>query len=444
MGQSGHITLVNGTKYDWKKTYTHEYQMNSWKFPDVIPAGTSVSLKVEFSQAIFKSQSDDAGEVRYSLDGTRHGFEVQARGKDGFCLQVKLTNIETPGNPQDSTIKLGWNHDGSVNFILSGEEGNFTSSQEPAAWMQHNVSLLGGRTLREISIPGSHDAGMSQMTGGTYFAGESNTLTQELSILGQLQVGSRYFDIRPVLGNGKGEYYTGHYSQVTGSWQGTNGQSIKSIIQDVNEFTKTNKELIILNLSHDLNTEVGNRSYRAFNQKEWDTLFEQLKGINDLYVTHDPNVDLTRIKLNDYIGGNKAAVVIVVRPSDKGTTLGAYANQGFYLGKNFEVYDKYSDTNSLKKMSSDQLQKMQDHQGSYFLLSWTLTQGGLQAFSGTPSILNLSKKANSDLYNIILNKSTKQCFPNIMYLDNISYPDDNKDLANIAALAMAINWKIKQ
>lgn len=443
MGQGGSITLVNATQYDWSNTYQHSYQMNSWGFPSTIPAGSSTTVYVEWDQNIFHTTKDDTGEVTYTLNGTDLNFQVQARVSNGFNLQIVFTNLATLGNSQGSTIDLGWNHNGCVNFILSGEKGNFTSSNLPTSWMQSNLNILGNRSLRQLCIPGSHDSGMSTCTSSTIFACDCNTITQTTGLLGQLQFGARYFDVRPVISAGK--YLTGHYSYINQikSWQGANGQFIQSIIDDINTYTASNKELVIVYLSHDLNTDLGNGSYASFTQDEWNTLFWQLKGINNLFIAPNPlTVDLTALVLNDFIGGNQAAVVVIVDPSDSSITLGDYANQGFYSSKNFAVYNQYSGTNDVNQMKSDQLAKMKTERSnpnsSYFLLSWTLTQDNTQATTcklGTAdSILDLANQANSQLYSMLLPACSEQCYPNIVYTDNIQTSD-------IAAMAMAVNSK---
>lgn len=442
MGQGGKITLVNGTKYDWVKTYQHSYQMNSWNFPDKIPSGKTATIYVEWEQGVFTTESDDGGEVTYTLNGCNQSFQVQARAKNGFNLQVQLSNIATAGNPQGSIISLGWVHDGYVAFVLSGELGHFTSSNILTNWMQNNLSVLGNKTLRHLCMPGSHDAGMSTRASGTAFGFDCNTLTQSTNILGQLQCGMRYFDIRPVIGGGN-QLLTGHYGHILGdsTWQGANGESIQSIIDGVNTYTASNKELIILNLSHSLNTEVGNNSYRAFNQDEWNRLLAQLTdvnhGIKNLFVASNPTtVDLTTLTLNTFIG-NHAAVIVVIQDT---IDLDNYAQKGFYKDANFPVYNVYSETNDLNTMTSDQLLKMGTQRttpdSQLFLLSWTLTQNTTQAstceFGTASSIRDLANIANPSLYDMLLPHCNNECYPNILYIDNVQN-------SNIAALAMAVN-----
>lgn len=438
MGQGGHITLVNGTPYDWTRTNLHSYQMNAWSFPERIAAGTTATVYVEWDQGIFDTQSDDAGEANYALSGTPYTFEIRARAKDGFNLSAAFTNLSTSGNTTGSTLDLGWIHDGTVAFVLAGDASGFISNNMPTAWMQGNLRRLGGRTLRQICIPGSHDAGMSELNGSTAFATHDNTLTQTTDILGQLSAGSRYFDIRPVISGG--QYFTGHYSKISeldGSWQGGNGQSIDAIVSNINAYTASSSELVILSLSHDYNTDEGNTSYRPFTQQEWDGLFQVLSKLHNLYVAPAGTTDLTQRRLSDFIGGGKAAVVVVLR-SGSGVSLGKYAGQGFYPATDFPRNGGYSDTDDLDRMSSDQLSKMKQSKPSlnapYFELSWTLTQQGLEVVTG-PSVRELAKKADQAIYGPVLPACTGQSFPNTLFVDAMN-------AQSLTALAMAINTKI--
>jgi hypothetical protein len=321
-----------------------------------------------------------------------------------------------------------------------------TGNNPSTAWMQNNLSLLGSRTLRQICMPGTHDAGMSSVASGTFFSDSCNTQTQTSGILGQLQAGSRYFDIRPVISGG--QYLTGHYSDIgsgsTNSWQGGNGQSVQSIISDINTFTASNEELIILNLSADLDTDLGNSSYAPFTQAQWNTLLSMMQqGISNLFVySSSGSLDLTTLSLNSYIGNGSASVVVIVNPSGSGISLGSYTNQGFYPATSFPSYNVYTDTNNLDQMISDQLSKMQTQRTSpnsiFFLLSWTLTQDSVQAAAcpltggSSTSILDLANTANAQLSQI-LPACNSQSYPNVIYIDNIQSSLD------VAGLAMQIN-----
>jgi len=450
-GQGGYITLVNGTPYNWRSSDLSGSQMNSWSFPEVITAGSTATLYVEWSDSTPVKKD---GVVTFSLEGTGEKtdptFQLEATAASGaFDLRVTLTDFSTLGNPQGSIIDLGWNPNGYIHFILAGEAGSFTSNRMPDAWMHENLGVLGNRSLRNLCIPGSHDAGMSTLTAGTPFAKPCNTVTQTRSVLDQLHAGARYFDIRPVLSGG--QLYTGHFSPVpTLGVQGATGQSLDSIIDDVNAYTADNQELIVLYLSHDLKTDLG---IFPLTQTDWNFLLTKLLRLNHRFVAPNPTtVDLTTLPLRDFIG-SQAAVVVVAQPSNGTITLGDFVNQGFYKPQSFPVVDEYANTESLDTMQTDQLiKKLPVHRpapdAGSFLLSWTLTQSVASALRcpaavppGTvsptsyPSVLDLAAKAAPALYQNVLPVSNRRTFPNILDIDNVQSSD-------IAALAMAVNSKI--
>lgn len=261
MGQGGYINFINGTSYDWIMSMpTKPYQMKAWSFPDKIRSGTTATVYVEWGQGIFVNDSNDAGNVTFTVGNMKNSFELQARKLNGNFTFLVYLAIDS--SPPASLINLGFIHNGAVNFILSGSSGNFKSSNVPVSWMQNNISTLGSRPLHKICMPGTHNAGMSKKTGGTAFPSANNTLCQSLSILGQLFAGSRYFDIRPILSGA--QFFTGHYSRIDvpiigSTWQGWNGQSIAEIVDQVNAFTAVTNELVILNLTHDYNTDTEYR-----------------------------------------------------------------------------------------------------------------------------------------------------------------------------------------
>ncbi|PSR84202.1 hypothetical protein PHLCEN_2v5490 [Hermanssonia centrifuga] len=431
-GQSGKFVLINHTPYEWAQVSSTDDQMDSWSFPSVIPAGAVQTVNVEWDEADFDKQAESGAEVVYALMGTPNSFQLQARApSSGFTLQALLHNIATVGNPQGSTINLGWNTNGTTAFVLAGKEGEFASSNPPTNWMQSSLSTIGSRQLRSIAMPGSHDAGMSVITGKTAFVDADDVLTQTGSIASQLTFGSRYFDIRPVIASGV--FKTGHYSDISiVGWQGADGQAISDIINEINAFTASNAELIVLNLSHDLNTDSG---YGALTQTDWNNLLQQLTGINHLFVAPNPtSVDLTSMTLGQFIGNGQAAVLVITQPSGS-ISLGSFATQGFYTYSQYNAYNSYSDTDSLSTMVSDQINKMKTVRTSptsqLFLLSWTLTQGAGDIIDGT-SILDLANEADSALSSDFSGAYTSTTFPNILYIDNFASSD-------ATALAMAVN-----
>jgi len=441
MGIGGFITFYNSTDSDWKRSGQHSYQMEAWSFPEAIRAGEHQKVYIEWQTGMFITTEDDSGEVTYTLaDGS--AFTLQARAKHDFMLDVCFSNLVTVDHPQGTTVPLGWKHDGNVDFILAGKTGHYVSTGlNGADWMQNNISLLGNLPLRNMCITGSHDAGMSVFTSGTAGAFECNTLTQSNSIRDQLMLGARYFDIRPVIS--AGQYYTGHYGYLLNtSWQGANGQSVRAVIDDINNFTSQHRELIVLNLSHSLNTDAG-RDYRAFTQQEWDGLFSELRSISDLYISSDPDVDLTRLTLGQFISGQPAVVVILELDDgdkDKIHLPAGLQGQGFYLYSSFNAYNSYAEKNDVGVMADDQFGKMRENMpSSYFLLSWTLTQSPLQATTCktglASSIRELADEANEQLATLLSPQVTRNNYPNIIYVDNVIS-------TGTAAMAMSVNWLV--
>lgn len=381
--------------------------------------------------------TDDAGKAHFQLAGLTSSFTISAgAGSGNFNLQVYFDNLYTVNMPVSSTINLGWNHDGSMPFILSGTSGNFWSTNPPTAWMQKLLPVIWNRTLREVVMPGSHDSGMSALTGSTVGGVTGNVLTQTLNIGGQLAMGARYFDIRPVIANGI--YTTGHYSYLNSAlgWQGGNGETIDDIVSQINAFTATNAELIILNLSHDLDTDAANSAYTSLSQNQYTALLAKLATINHLYLAPNPeSVDLTTLTVGQFISLGYAAVVVICAPGDSSVTLGNYVQRGFYRADQLNPVNLYSNSNSLSNMALDQIGKLEQYRESpdsqMFLLSWTLTQQ-VTDMAKLTSIITLANQANNAIYAMVMPKVDKDTFPNILYIDNIAD-------SNIAALAVAMN-----
>jgi len=448
MGHTGKVTLVNGTPYDWILSYTHSHLMETWKWPVDIPAGQVASVTVEWDEGFFRKEHGDDGEATYTIKVPEKPvqFQIQAKSDPEVRVQVLMETLATDGCAAGATVDLGWIHNGICTFVVTGDEASgFWSTGSPAeSWMSKNLSMLGPRTLKHLCLMGTHDAGMSHIHSHTAFADGDNAITQVNDIGGQLSFGSRYFDVRPVIADGM--FYTGHYSFVKplGKWEGANGQGIDDIVYQINEFTEKHAEFVIVNLSHDLDTDHDNKDYPSFAQDQWDTLFDKLLALNHLWVAPgDPTkVDLTNVVLNDLIGNGQAAVIVLVEPAN--AQLGEYAKKGFYKHESLIIYNKYSNTKNIDKMADDQLDKMDTQRpnpdATYFLLSWTLTQDYEEVALGVigdpgssiRTILELAVIAKPELYIRLLRRCSKKTYPNILYVDSLND-------GNVAAMTLTIN-----
>ncbi|KAF2712462.1 PLC-like phosphodiesterase [Pleomassaria siparia CBS 279.74] len=465
MGAGGFLTLLNGSPNDWTLGSQHSYQMEKWEWPTVT-AGTAARVYVEFSDkssgllgGLFGGgkKGDDGGEAYYNIAGTPNTFKVSASKPDDGLLTITLDNSATKTSPQGSVIDLGFRHDGAVNWMMSTDMAGdlWSNSGETIDWMHQSMGSLTNRTLKQITMPGSHDAGMSQYNPGTIGANFANSQAQYLSVGDQLLMGSRYFDIRPVLSNGK--WVAGHYSEVEKlGWVGGNGQSLVEMIQQINDFTAKYQELVIVNISHTLDTD---NDFKDLNQDQWNQLFEALKGLNNRFTVTAPGTeDFSNKKLGDFI--TDRASVFVLNQLPGGISLGAYADQGFFNQDHFPLFDSYSESDDAGKMKADQIQKLKDNRNlvadaalrkdKFHIFSWTLTQGVEDVLNPDKAIMNLGVSVFDDLVFDAFNAFTPESFPNVLYVDSLGIRDKPVNIpfdkvsnvgktADIAALAMAVN-----
>lgn len=369
--------------------------------------------------------------------------------------------MATKQSPKGSKVDLGFRHDAAVNWIMSTDEAGqwWSNSGTYVDWMQQSMGSLANRTLRHICMPGSHDAGMGTFSPGTVGAHFANTQTQYLDFKGQLMAGSRYFDLRPVLSGGK--WVAGHYSGLDVGddkvWVGGNGQPLTDIIKQINDFTASYHELIILNLSHTLDTD---NDYKDLTQDQWTALFDTLAGIQNRHTILDnqDSTDLTTKPLGDFITDRAAVVIVAQLPA--GISLGAHASHGFYQSNHFPLYDSYSNTNDLAQMRADQLAKLHSRRNitpdpstrndTFHVLSWTLTQQPQDVLNLDRAILNLNAAAFDDLVENGWSGFSPEAFPNVLFVDALGIRDKSvvfpferpRDVpvnADIVALAVAVN-----
>jgi hypothetical protein len=126
----------------------------------------------------------------------------------------------------------------------------------PAKWMEQMIGPAGSnKTLKDIVIPGSHDAGMSVLTatGGQQKGtiNDCNTLTQKLNIAQQLNAGIRMFDFRA--GTYNKLLYTKHASSdcMEDALGGGYGERLYTVATAIKQFLQTNnQEIVLATFSH--------------------------------------------------------------------------------------------------------------------------------------------------------------------------------------------------
>lgn len=449
MSKTGKLVLINGTGHHFRKINCESFQLVRFQFPELVRSGACELCEIQWSHESFVSSWSDRADVTYQLEGTDYQFHLQARIHSGFDLYVSYTNLSNLGS---NFIRLEWLDatSGYMQFFLSGRDGKFVSTGSTSGancWMSENLDLLGDRTLRELCLPASHDSGMSEIRWQSMFATASNTQTQLLSIYEQLNCGVRWFDIRPVISNG--QFYTGHYAHLVGGvYQGALGQSIRQIIDQINNFSAINPELIILSISHCLNLDGLGLFDRPLHQDEFDRLCRELLAINHRFIAPGGvtllDLNLVDKPLRHFIGDRRPAVCLVLSDPNLRVDPQFGLHNGFYPKPAFDVIDQYANTNRLEVMIEDQMTKLTTYRSkknrsrNYFLLSWTLTQQNVQTAFGQ-SIASMAIVANSHLFKLLsvgssgysFKRFVKDAFPNVISLDFVN--------ADVTALSLGIN-----
>ncbi len=324
-------------------------------------------------------------------------------------------------------------------------------------WMGNmfdTIEDFGNRKLSQIALPGSHDTGMNEDDIGSCDMGgrSCNTATQREDIEGQLNLGARYFDIRPkVEQDNSGLYWrTGHVSSIVDATAGCLGEDKFSIINSLQAFfedDKHSKELVILKIAHCTNppqtADAG--AYARCTDSQRSEMAHNLAGhLGDLLVKGE--VDLNNMTLNEILeNGNIILVVQGVRDRDNGIYRWGHGSSDDYY-----IYDEYSITedfdtmvNGGKNNNGDivpgqiaKLRNPDNHTGNYngFLLSWTLTLSTWDAvkcpLGDPPNILELADRAQPQIYDYMYRlgergEITKTLFPNILYVDTFNKTTTN-------------------
>ncbi|KAJ9638099.1 hypothetical protein H2204_004410 [Knufia peltigerae] len=447
------LSIINLTPYDWTGyTLAETTGLIEWDFPKTLASGDTyeASIVVDTSQGSnpTKAQADwpfswidqahPVADLKISVsgegDGDGGGYE--------YAINAVLDQFGTQRNPKGSTISIPLYDQAWSPFLLVGDNTSLAGNNPPLDWMEQSLPFIGCLTLQDIVLPGSHDAGMSQIN-YAHGGDSDNSQTQTLSVGGQLEAGMRYFDIRPSISHG--QFYTGHYTDQLGA----NGESMADIISDVNAFTaKGFNELVVLELSHSLDTDSG---YDAFNDAQYKNLLTQLSGLKYLYTGHASDV-LTTVKLGEFISSSPAVVVVCDERDLNWLSANKFSGKGFYGPGQLPVYNNYADTTDLDTMRQDQWTKFSSQvetpqtPNQLFLLSWTFTQDVLGAigigFGGATedgtSILESATYFNNFLaqtggtvpYTGPLEWAKKAGKPpNIILIDNV--PTDNRFLATL-------------
>lgn len=275
--------------------------------------------------------------------------------RSGVVNGDSITWSESKRYDDGKSPSVSCNGKWAVQTHRSGNEATLWASPslllERGRWMSAHRDALASRKLPELAFPGSHDAAMYDDETWTL---ENYVQTQDIDLHGQLDYGSRYFDLRPYWGL---EAIYLHHGGIP-------GPKLEEVLDDVKRFMEEGSgELVILKLSHFFGIFTDNNLKALNSQIEaslGDWLFKELDGRR-----------LVDVSMDEFLADGGTVLVVGDHDFYK-----AHPTPGFYAwGDDLSVYDKYSDTSTFEDMKDDQLGKFAEYDGSrdLFLLSWTLT-----------------------------------------------------------------------
>ncbi|HLP03998.1 MAG TPA: hypothetical protein VK152_01090 [Paludibacter sp.] len=436
----GHLTLVNSTNTDWQRNSISSYQLDSWSFPSVIKAYSVATIYVDYQWTIFTNTGDTQAGVEYSIDNSKTlQIHTYFKNISAYIKDESGTTLSSSG--------LGFSTYGHVMCVVStAAGGNYQINGTVDNWMENIYSSIKDKRLKEICIPGSHDAGMYTFGTHTALVSECNTVTQSNNTYNQLMLGTRYFDLRPVISGGS--FKAGHFSSIDqlGITQGATGGYFDSIVNDINRFTANHKELIIIDISHQSNTDTGSMGvgYTGFSTSDWTRLFDLLKSINSLYIYNGPKRQLFNFPVSEFINGKSAVILLIGDDilTKNEEIRNKYADKGFYYsGDFFPKYDSYANQDGANAVSNDQINKMKNNTDDYFLLAWTATQNDVEATGcalGLSSIHDLANQVNDIMVDDVTTNCSSTVYPNII---NTDYIENNKPA--LLSIAFSLNSQTK-
>lgn len=378
---SGHIWYRVGTinvdnkTIDWGDS--HDYQTGS--DPSVALLDNGYVIEGHRSEGVKDNLWSMVGEININSKDIKwyrsseffdNGKNVSVAANDQVAIQVHAAQ---------NTVGI-W-----ASASLITDRGN---------WMYNTMGDIGQKELKDIVLPGAHDAGMYNSSLGQ---------TQDKNIYEQLKNGMRFFDLRP---DGNLHIYHGPIG----------GPSVDEILNHVKQYMdEGHHELVMLKFSH----------FKDFNNDVYSELVNRIKDKLGpyLYVNNDDK-RLADRTMQELVGDGGKVVILMDGGFPESVPYdGIYVYRDNYSSSCSEgdivLYDKYSNTTDFDRMRGDQLNKYYNfdgeaHDGSeadMFLMSWTLTPVTDVAKYSRPANSRLAKEMKTVLPN------THGKVPNILYVD---------------------------
>jgi hypothetical protein len=438
-----YITIVNLTPHPFILEYTHQYQMDAWDW-DSIPPGKSRQNVAEHTSRVGANPVDTNGEAYYRIGDTGKKFQVRATTHipDTYPRRV-VFDLSGMGKGQRE-YKCP-EQEVPVTLVITGSNdyGFITSlSHGPGNWMNGIKEVIKDRPLRHVVMPGTHNSGMSKLTGAILTGATSaNTQNQGLSTYDQLRVGARWLDLRVQTVHKVApsccdnyEFWTTHISKETDPAPiGQSGEHFDEVVDNINKFTSENPgEVIILQFKW----LIGIRNVPSLGPIYWgtkqkDEFFDKLRKINNRCgniptgsspgSNETPLADRTVGSLMSSNGG-KGCVLIFLNTAYLGNIPEAdrvARSDGIYAANDLPWTDGWPEKEETTDVAEWNVNKWQQPRSDVLVSQWLSTPNGytstfiysLQAIAVLPT--------NPALYWRGVPDMSPTVFPNVIMVDYI-------------------------
>ena len=434
-----YVTIVNLTPHRFvlDKSSTHSYQMDAFDWDD-IPQGHARQNTATYTSKAGKDPVDDNGEAYYSIDGTDKKFVVRITTHipDDY---PRRTVVDLTGMGLGQREYLDPAKESPVTLVITGSESyGFVASLQygPGNWMKGMYDVIKDRKVQHLVMPGSHDAGMSRISGNLASVGtKPNTQTQGLTIYDQLRVGSRLFDLRVGTVHKNDDissygYWVMHVNNEKADVAiGNTGESLDDVIGEVNKFTAENPgEIVFFRVRYLIGLReipVGGPIY--WNSTMVNEFFGKLKGINNRCGGLDTGTKFNQQKASYFMdrNGGKGCVLFLLNGDFNSDVPQDSPADGIYQGSAMDVWDNWSDVADTETMANDQVAdwKTVGRSGSFTNDQFLISQWLVSADPVTTTLYTIEDIAilptNPALYWMGLNNMSPESWPTVLLLDYI-------------------------
>ncbi|KAF4491793.1 Mutanase [Colletotrichum fructicola Nara gc5] len=395
--------------------------------------------------------ADDNGEAYFEVKGTNHEFRIRCTTHypsvrpirfvvdlDGWGLGVKEYEV-----PETEV---------SITFVITGSENygyyhSLTLDSSPVAWMDSIKEHIKGRLVKHVIMPGAHDAGMS-VIGKYQWGGTSmDTQTQAYGIAEQLELGARYFDLRPAIADG--EFHIFHVTDPRATViLGASGVTLQNVIHDINNFYLSHPGEVVFLWMRDMVSFRGGLfgGGHPFDGDEMAQFFDKLRGIQNRC---RGLTEATRLQervmgeLMEQNGGTGCVAIILEQFGvDPRIPQDDPASGIFLAGKHMDRTDRWEE--NVAGFYDPVRRRLEPSKGGDFFVSqWVLNARHEDAvFWGLENLANYL--TTPMLYYGGVAEMTPEMFPTVMLMDYIGVrvsgdTTANNRAAELRTLALGLN-----